>query len=115
MGFMERLGYVKKRRYEEVVRERDNLRRRIAELEDDIRMVDKLKKTVEFLKIAVPSIRKIKNIGPRTAEKLEARGIKNIVDLIEASPEKIIEATGGSKENALQLIKKATNLLRKQA
>ena len=78
-------------------------------------MVDKLKKTVEFLKTAVPGIRKITNIGPRTAEKLETRGIKNIIDLIEVSPEKIIEATGCSKENALQLIKKATNLLRKQA
>ncbi|MBE0512413.1 hypothetical protein IBX38_05110 [Candidatus Bathyarchaeota archaeon] len=116
---MERLGYVRKGRYEEVVRERDSLRRSIAELEDKINVLEadknRLKKRVEFLKMAVPAITKIRNIGPRTAQRLEERGIKNIIDLIEASPEKITEATGLPKERALKLIKKATNLIKKQA
>jgi len=119
MAFMERLGYVKKGRYEEVVRERDSLGRSIAELEDKIRVLEadrnRLKKRVEFLKMAVPAITKIKNIGPRTAQRLEERGIKNVIDLIEASPEKIAEATGLPKEKAQELIKKATNLIKKQA
>ncbi len=119
MGFMERLGYVKKGRYEEVVRERNSLRRSMAELEDKITVLEadknRLKKRVEFLKMAVPAITKIRNIGPRTAQRLEGGGIKNIIDLIEASPEKITEVTGLPKERALKLIKKATNLIKKQA
>ena len=119
MSVMERLGYVKKGRYEEAVREMDSLRRSIPELEGKINVLEadnkRLKKRVEFLKMAVPAITKIKNIGPRTAQRLEERGIKNIVDLIEASPEKITEATGLPKERALKLIKKAANLIKKQA
>ena len=116
---MERLGYVRKVRYEEVVRERDSLRRSIAELEDKIKVLEadknRLKERVEFLEMAVPAITKIKNIGPRTAQRLQEVGIKNVIDLIEASPEKITEATGLPKEKALKLIKKATNLIKKQA
>jgi len=119
MDFMERLGYVKKGSYETVVRERDSLRRSIAQLEDKIKVLEadknRLKRRGEFLKMAVPAVTKIRNIGPRTAQRLEERGIKNIIDLIEASPEKIIEATGLPKERALKLIKKATNLIKKQA
>jgi predicted nuclease with TOPRIM domain len=119
MGIMETLGYVKNGKYEEVIRERDSLRRSIAELEDDIKVLEadkkRLKEKVEFLKMAVPAIRKIKNIGPRTAEKLEESGIKDIIDLIESSPEKIEAATGLPKERTLKLIKKATNLIKKQA
>jgi nucleotidyltransferase/DNA polymerase involved in DNA repair len=119
MGFMERFGYVKKGSYEKVLRERDRLKRSIGELEDKITVLEadknRLKKRVEFLKMAVPTITKIKNIGPKTAQRLEEGGIKNIIDLIEASPEKITEATGLPKEKALKLIKKATNLIKKQA
>ncbi|NIW50651.1 MAG: hypothetical protein GWN17_00235, partial [Candidatus Korarchaeota archaeon] len=63
-----------------------------------------MKKRVEFLQIAVPAITKIRNIGTRIAQRLEERGIKNIIDLIEASPEKITEATGLPKERALKLV-----------
>lgn len=119
MAFLERLGYVKKGRYEEVVMERDSLRRSIAELEDRIKVLEadknRLKKRVDFLKMAVPAITKIKNIGPRTAQRLEERGIENVIDLIESSPGKISEATGLPKERALKLIKKAMNLIKKQA
>lgn len=119
MGFMERLGYVKKGRYEEVVRERDNLRRSIAELEDKIKVLEadsnSLKKRVEFLKMAVPAITKIKNVGPRTAQRLKERGIKNIIDLIESTPQKIAEATALTKERAQKMIDKAMNLIKKQA
>ena len=113
---MERLGYVKKSRYEEVVRERDSLRRSIAELEDKITVLeadkDRLEKRIEFLTMAVPTVTKIKNIGPRTAKRLEEVGIMNVIDLIEASPEKITDATGLSKERALKLIKKAMDLIK---
>ena len=116
---MERLGYVRKVRYEEVVGERDSLRRSIAELEDKIKVLEadknRLKERVEFLEMAVPAITKIKNVGPRTAQRLQKVGIKNVIDLIEASPEKITEATDLPKERAIKLIKKATNLIKKQA
>ncbi len=119
MGFIERLGYMKKGRYEKVVRERDNLRKSIVELEDKITVLEadknRLENRVEFLNMAVPAVTKIRNIGPRTAQRLEEGGIKNIMDLIEASPEKITEVTGLPKERALKLIKKATNLIKKRA
>lgn len=119
MSFLERLGYVRKDRYEKVVRERDYLRRSVAELEDEIKALEadknRLEKRVEFLVMAVPAITKIKNIGPKTAQRLKERGIKNIIDLIESSPEKIAEATGVPKERALKMIKKAMNLIKKQA
>jgi replicative superfamily II helicase len=119
MGIMETLGYVKNGKYEEVIRERDSLRRSIAELEGNINVLEadkkRLEEKVEFLKMAVPTITKIKNIGPRTAEKLEENGIKDIIDLIESSPEKIVAATGLPKERALKLIEKATNFIKKQA
>jgi len=116
---LERLGYVRKGRHDKVVRERDDLRRSIAELEDKVKVLEaekkRLEKKVEFLELAVPAITKIKNIGPRTAQRLKERGVKNIIDLIEASPEEIAEATGLTKERALKLIRKATNLIKKQA
>jgi len=112
---LERFGYVRKGRYERVVRERDNLRRTVTELEDKIRALEedknRLEKRVEFLAMAVPAITRIKNIGPKTAQRLEEKGIKNIIDLIEASPEKIAEAIGVTRERALKLIKKATKLI----
>ena len=37
---MERLGYVNKSRYEEVIKERDGLRRKIAEQEDKITVLE---------------------------------------------------------------------------
>ena len=118
MRFMEKLGYVKKCKYEEVVRERDHLRKSITELEDDMKVLEadkkRLNERIGFLKMIVPSITKIKNIGPRTAEKLEGNGIKDVIDLIEASPEKIAAITGLPKERALKLIKKAMNLTRER-
>ena len=112
-------GLTRRSKYEEIIRERDSLRRSIAELEDDIKGLEtdkkRLKERVGFLKMTVPAITKIKKIGPRTAEKLEESGIKDVIDLIEASPEKIMAATGLSKERALELIKKVTNLIKKRA
>lgn len=119
MGIVEKLGYVKRSKYEEIVRERDHLRRNIAELEDNKKVLEankkRLKERAEFLKMTVPVITKIKNIGPRTAEKLEGSGIKDVIDLIEASPERIMAVTGFSRERALKLIKKATSFIKKRA
>jgi len=113
---LEKLGYVNKSRYKEVITERDGLRRKIAELEDKITVLEadknRLEKRIKFLTMAVPTVAKIKNIGPRTAQRLKEVGIINVIDLIEASPEKITDATGLSKERALKLIKKATNLIK---
>ena len=118
MSFLERLGYVRKGIYEEVVSERDYLMRIVSELEDNIRALEedknKLEKRVEFLAMAVPAVIKIKNIGQKTAQRLGERGIKNVVDLIEASPEKIAEAIGVPRERALELIKKGTKLITKK-
>ena len=118
MSFLERLGYVTKGRHEEVLMERDTLRRSVSELEDTIEVLEAeknwLMSRVAFLKMVVPSVRKIKNIGPRTAQKLEKIGIKNIIDLIEASPEKIAEGTGLPEERIQKMINKATKLIKRQ-
>jgi len=115
---LEKFGYVRKGRYERVVRERDDLKRTVAELEDKIRALEedknRLEKRAEFLAMAVPTIKRIRNIGPKTAQRLEEKGIKNIIDLIETSPEKIAEAIGVTRERALELIKKATKLITKK-
>jgi hypothetical protein len=115
---LEKLGYVKKEKYEEAVRERDSLRTSLAELEYALEVLkaDKknLKDRIEFLKMTVPHISIIKNIGPRTSEKLERSGIKDIIDLIETSPEKIMVATGFPKERVTKIIKKALNLIKKR-
>jgi hypothetical protein len=118
MSFLERLGYVTKGRHAEVLRERDALKRSVSELEDTIEVLEAeknwLMSRVAFLKMVVPSVRKIKNIGPRTAQKLETIGIKNIIDLIEASPEKIAEGTGLPEERIQKMINKATKLIKRQ-
>jgi len=114
--FLEKLGYVNKSRYEEVIKERDGLRRKIAELEDKTTVLEadknRLEKRIEFLTMAVPAVTKIKNIGPRTAKRLKEVGIMNVIDLIEASPKKITDASGLSRERVLKLVKKATNLIK---
>jgi len=118
MSFLERLGYVTIGRYAEVLKERDTLRRRVSVLEDTIEVLEAeknwLMSRVEFLKMVVPSVRKIRNIGPRTAQKLETIGIKNIIDLIETSPEKIAKGTGLSEERIQRIVNKATKLIKKQ-
>lgn len=119
MSFLERLGYVTKSRHDEVLRERDTLRRRIAELKDTITVLETemnwLLKRIDFLKMLMPPIRQVRNIGPKTAQHLEAIGIKNVIDLIEASPEKIAEATGLPKERIQKLINNATSLFKEHA
>jgi len=115
---LERLGYVRKGRYERVVREKDDLRRTVADLEDKIRALEedknRLEKRVEFLVMAVPAITSLRNIGPKTAERLEEKGIKNVIELIEASPEKVAEAIGVTRERALKLIREAMKLIAKK-
>lgn len=62
MAFMERLGYVKKERYEETARERDELKRRVGELEAKVTELEKerddLKITVGALKAKVADLEK---------------------------------------------------------
>jgi len=53
MAFMERLGYVKKERYEEAARERDELKRQVEELEAK---VTELKKERDDLKLTVGAL-----------------------------------------------------------
>ncbi|MEM3028020.1 MAG: hypothetical protein QW220_04760 [Candidatus Bathyarchaeia archaeon] len=47
MGLMERLGYVKKDLYEEVVKERDLLRATVSKLHDEVKVYQNRRKEIE--------------------------------------------------------------------
>ena len=53
----------------------------------------------------------VKGVGPATAEKLEAVGIKTLADLSEADPAKIVDAVGGSADKAKHWIQDAKDIL----
>ena len=78
---MERLGYVRKERYEEIVKEADDLRRRVSELEARIKGFEEERKKME--------------------ERVE--NMKKSLELIEAADMPV--------ETALGLIKKGVDFL----
>jgi DNA repair protein RadA len=57
-------------------------------------------------------LRDLEGIGPATEKKLRDSGIESILELAAALPDEVLEAMGGSKDNASALIFLAQNALR---
>jgi len=54
----------------------------------------------------------LEGIGPATEKKLRDSGIESVLELAAALPDEVLEAIGGSKDNASALIFLAQNALR---
>jgi len=89
---MERLGYVRKQRYERVVKESDDLRRTIAELEARIRALEEDRKRTEDrtsrMKGRVEQMRKavelleVADMPKETAVGMIKKGLDYLLDIL---------------------------------
>jgi len=49
-------------------------------------------------------ISKIKGVGPKTAEKFEAAGLKSASQILQGSPSKLVEKTGVAEKTVLKIL-----------
>ena len=123
MGLMAWLGYIKRDKYTSVVREQENLQKRVAQLErENDKLLERVKKVAalerekkELLrrmeKMRPPALTEIKGIGAILADKLKKARIRDVRDLAQASPLKLADRIGTSEKTVSGWIDQAKRIL----
>lgn len=117
MDLMERLGYIKKSRYEEVLESCKKLEEDVGRLEERLSELqkenEKLREKLEKTSKPQVNISHVNGVGAKRAEMLKNAGIETVKELAEVSVEALASVLESSKEFASKLKERARNALEK--